>query len=247
MDQKKAECVPNPFRLFITRGRRHLAWFISSLVGNQCCHLWPRDFWLRSHCFVAHWVNHSDGTMSAMASEITCVSIVYHRLFRPRLDKSSKLRVTGLYEGNSPVTGEFSAQRASNAENVPFDDVIITRLSTRCCAGRLEILFLDMVINARCHIRNFYLNTFHPRNVIFLIKRELIHGYFRLHGIVVVHKFPQNRHRHRITKYTQLFTMWPDKTCHMLGRVTNCISTQSCWIFHIHWNASLLILWSIWK
>ena len=32
--------------------------------------------------------------------------------------KTSKLRVTGLYEGNSPVTGEFHAQRASNAENV---------------------------------------------------------------------------------------------------------------------------------
>ena len=31
--------------------------------------------------------------------------------------KTSKLRVTGLCEGNSPVTGEFPAQRASNAEN----------------------------------------------------------------------------------------------------------------------------------
>ena len=29
-----------------------------------------------------------------------------------------KLRVTGLCEGNSPVTGEFPSQRASNAENV---------------------------------------------------------------------------------------------------------------------------------
>ena len=35
----------------------------------------------------------------------------------PRV-KTSKLRVTGLCEGNSPVTGEFPAQRASNAENV---------------------------------------------------------------------------------------------------------------------------------
>ena len=41
-----------------------------------------------------------------------------HRLFRPRSKKTSKLRVTGLCEGNSPVAGEFSAQRASNAENV---------------------------------------------------------------------------------------------------------------------------------
>ena len=39
-------------------------------------------------------------------------------LFRRRSKKTAKLRVTGLYEGNSPVTGEFTAQRASNAENV---------------------------------------------------------------------------------------------------------------------------------
>ena len=32
--------------------------------------------------------------------------------------KTSKLRVTGLCEENSSVTGEFPAQRASNAENV---------------------------------------------------------------------------------------------------------------------------------
>ena len=39
-------------------------------------------------------------------------------LFRHRSKKTSKLRVTGLCERNSPVTGEFPAQRASNAENV---------------------------------------------------------------------------------------------------------------------------------
>ena len=40
------------------------------------------------------------------------------RLFRRRSKKKSKLRVSGLCEGNSPVTGEFPTQRASNAENV---------------------------------------------------------------------------------------------------------------------------------
>ena len=40
------------------------------------------------------------------------------RLFRRRSKKTSKLRATGLCEGNSPVTGEFPAQRASNAKNV---------------------------------------------------------------------------------------------------------------------------------
>ena len=41
-----------------------------------------------------------------------------NRLFRRESKETSKFRVTGLCAGNSPVTGEFSAQRASNAENV---------------------------------------------------------------------------------------------------------------------------------
>ena len=41
-----------------------------------------------------------------------------NRLFRRRTKKTSKLRVTGLCVGNSPVTGEIPAQRVSNAENV---------------------------------------------------------------------------------------------------------------------------------
>ena len=39
-------------------------------------------------------------------------------LFKHISKKTSKLYVTGLCVGNSPVNGEFSAQRASNAENV---------------------------------------------------------------------------------------------------------------------------------
>ena len=41
-----------------------------------------------------------------------------NRLFRRKSKKTSKLRVTGLSAGNSPGTGEFSAQMASYAENV---------------------------------------------------------------------------------------------------------------------------------
>ena len=41
-----------------------------------------------------------------------------NRLFRRRSKKTSKRRVTGLCEWNSPMTGEFLAQRPSNAENV---------------------------------------------------------------------------------------------------------------------------------
>ena len=43
---------------------------------------------------------------------------ILNRLFRRWSKTTSKPRVTGLCEGNSPVTGEFPAQRASYAENV---------------------------------------------------------------------------------------------------------------------------------
>ena len=43
---------------------------------------------------------------------------LFNRLITRRAKKTSKLRVTGLYVGNTPVTCEFPAQRASNAENV---------------------------------------------------------------------------------------------------------------------------------
>ena len=39
-------------------------------------------------------------------------------LFTCRSKKTSKLHVTGLCVGNSPLSGEFPAQRASNTENV---------------------------------------------------------------------------------------------------------------------------------
>ena len=41
-----------------------------------------------------------------------------NRSFRRRSKKTSKLRVTGLCQGNSPMTGEIPAQRASDAVNV---------------------------------------------------------------------------------------------------------------------------------
>ena len=48
-----------------------------------------------------------------------------NRLFRRRSKQTSKIRVAGLCAGNSPGTGEFPAQMASNAEKFPFDDVIM--------------------------------------------------------------------------------------------------------------------------
>ena len=55
-----------------------------------------------------------DVVMSANQHRFDCL---LNGLFRRRWKKTIKAPVTGLCEGNSPVTGEFPSQRASNAEN----------------------------------------------------------------------------------------------------------------------------------
>ena len=45
-----------------------------------------------------------------------CIDCLLNHLFQRRSKKTSKLRITGLCKGNSPITGEFPAQRASNKE-----------------------------------------------------------------------------------------------------------------------------------
>ena len=62
-----------------------------------------------------------------------------NRLFRRRSKKTLKLRVTGLCEGNSLVSSEFSAQRFSNAENVSVwwhhHDICQQRRNDSGCSG----------------------------------------------------------------------------------------------------------------
>ena len=59
--------------------------------------------------------------MGAMPSQITSFIIVYLTVYSGAdQGRKTKLCATGLCEGNSPVTGEFLAQRASNAENASF-------------------------------------------------------------------------------------------------------------------------------
>ena len=65
--------------------------------------------------------------MSAMASQITSLTIVYSTVYSKRRSKeTSKLRVTGLCEENSPVTGELPMQGPVTRKMFPFDDVIMT-------------------------------------------------------------------------------------------------------------------------
>ena len=68
----------------------------------------------RCGCETIHWRhNGCDGISNHQPHDC-----LLNRLFKCRTKKTSKLRVTGLSAGNSPVTGEFPAQMASNAENV---------------------------------------------------------------------------------------------------------------------------------
>ena len=82
-----------------------------------CCDLCNTDNW----SLPLQWANSSlqwrhngrDGV-----SNHRRLDCVLNCLFRRRSKKTSKLRVTGLCEGNPPRTGGFPSQSASNTENV---------------------------------------------------------------------------------------------------------------------------------
>ena len=88
-----------------------------------------------SLCLCSAAAHYNDVIMSTMASQITSLIIVCSTVYsRRRSKKTSKLRFTGLCEGNSLVTGEFPAQRASNAENVSiwWRHHVMSQLITQC-------------------------------------------------------------------------------------------------------------------
>ena len=62
--------------------------------------------------------------MSAMASHITNLAIVYSTVYLGADQKTSKLRGTGLCVGISPVTGEFPHKRPVTRKWFSFNDVI---------------------------------------------------------------------------------------------------------------------------
>ena len=67
--------------------------------------------------------HYGDVIMGAIGSQITSLTIVYSTVYSK---KTSKLRVTGLWAGNSPGTSEFPVQMAINAEKkFSFVDVIM--------------------------------------------------------------------------------------------------------------------------
>ena len=87
--------VPHPVFSFMSLP---ISWYIRCL----------KEFWSLQWCHNGH-----DGVSNRQPRDC-----LLNRLTRRRSKKTSKLRVTGLCAGNSTVTGEFTAQRASNEENV---------------------------------------------------------------------------------------------------------------------------------
>ena len=64
--------------------------------------------------------------MSTMRLKSPASRLCIQPFIQTQIKKSSKLHIIGLCEGNSPVTDEFPAQTASNAEMFSFDDVIMS-------------------------------------------------------------------------------------------------------------------------
>ena len=131
--------------------------------------------------------NERDGVLNRW-----CLDYLLHRLLRCRSKKTSKLRVTGLCEGNPPVTCRFPSQRNSNAENVSicwrhhvtliFFDICVTRLNVmapmassstwvtrqmawRCWCMMITLIELQMALGycQRCHGRKSNIWTPLPR------------------------------------------------------------------------------------
>ena len=83
---------------------RHSQWYFHLKLENE----------KHQHSWTLQWRhNVHDGV-----SNHRRIDGLLNRLLRSTSKKTSSLCVTGLCEGNSPVIGEFSLQRASNVENV---------------------------------------------------------------------------------------------------------------------------------
>ena len=107
--------------------RKRLSWVVTSVTLTF--DLWPWPFAWTSllslvitpeNFMMIRWWEHSqkgvtDGQTDRRTDRQTENTI--HRAAWSQLKKTSKLRVTGLCVGNSPGTGEFPAQMASDAEN----------------------------------------------------------------------------------------------------------------------------------
>ena len=84
---------------------------ISDYLIVCCRYVWIICLWSSGSL---QWRHHKRGSVSSHPPGDCLLKL----LFRRRSKKTPKLRITGLCEGNSPVTGEFPLQRVSYVESV---------------------------------------------------------------------------------------------------------------------------------
>ena len=109
-------------------------------------------FWISRFQFSLLWRhNERDGVSNYQPHDF-----LLNCLFRRRSKKTSKLRVTGLCEGNSPLTGEFPSQRPVRRKMFPFDDVTCNDLPSDISA--LDILEIYIWIIEIQYIQFSYAN-----------------------------------------------------------------------------------------
>ena len=94
-------------------------WYYVKLRIYMCVHLYAYIYiYMFPHetciCISLHW-RHYECDVVSNHRRLDCL---LNRWFRHRSEKISMPHVTGLCEGNPPVTGGFPSQRTSNAENV---------------------------------------------------------------------------------------------------------------------------------
>ena len=96
--------------------------------------LLPAFVWLQHYC---------DVIMSSMASQITCVSIVYSTVCLGAYQRKHQSSMSlAFVRGMSPVTIEFPAQRASDAENVSSWWRHLEKIKYHCLLSGLKIYIL---------------------------------------------------------------------------------------------------------
>ena len=111
--------------------------YISNVMGS--CRIWFHEYSIP----LQRRNNGCDGV-----SNQWFLDCFHNCLFRCKSKKKSKLRVTGLCKGNSPVTGEFPAQRPVTRKMFPFHDVIM-----RLCVFHRQNRGRLLLMTSSCHFR----------------------------------------------------------------------------------------------
>ena len=108
-----------------------------------------------------------------------------NHLFRRRSKKTSKIRVTGLCVGNSPVTGEFPAQMASNADNVSIwwrHHAEIGSSSSRGTGRKIVSLLRHSINYVNCEILFVMSSSWHFKHPMEMVILILVISHFGIPG-----------------------------------------------------------------